>query len=160
MGFKKTSRAVIAAIAALAAAAVCAQVRGVTKDEILLGSHIDLSGPIAELGRAGVNSGKMAEEEINAAGGIHGRKLRIIWEDSGYDPKKAVLAGLKVKKHVKTSLAPGSQVVTEYFEASGDFRRAKSGEAAAAGLRHSRGPGQTQDATERNSVSHQNGKRM
>ena len=82
MGFKKTSLIAIAAAAALVAASASAQVRGVTKDEILLGSHIDLSGPIAELGRAGVNAGKMAEEEINAAGGIHGRKLRILWEDS------------------------------------------------------------------------------
>ena len=96
MGFKKTSLVVIAAVAAFAATAAHAQVRGVTKDEILLGSHIDLSGPIAELGRAGVNAGKMAEEEINAAGGIHGRKLRILWEDSGYDPKKAVLVTQKM----------------------------------------------------------------
>lgn len=72
------------------------QTRGVTKDEILLGSHIDLSGPIAELGRTGVNAARMAEEEINAAGGIHGRKLRILFEDSGYDPKKAVLATQKL----------------------------------------------------------------
>ncbi len=96
MGLKKTSLVAIAVAATLVAANTSAQVRGVTKDEILLGSHIDLSGPIAELGRAGVNAGKMAEEEINAAGGIHGRKLRIIWEDSGYDPKKAVLVTQKM----------------------------------------------------------------
>ena len=34
---------------------------------------------------------KMAVEEINAAGGIQGRKIRLIVEDSGYDPKRAVL---------------------------------------------------------------------
>ncbi len=34
---------------------------------------------------------KMATEEINAAGGIQGRKIRLIVEDSGYDPKRAVL---------------------------------------------------------------------
>lgn len=96
MSIRKTSIAGLAALAVLAAAGVSAQTRGVTKDEILLGSHIDLSGPIAELGRAGVNAGKMAEEEINAAGGIHGRKLRILWEDSGYDPKKAVLVTQKL----------------------------------------------------------------
>ncbi len=33
--------------------------------------------------------------------------------------KKAVEAGLKVKPHVKTSLAPGSKVVTEYLKKSG-----------------------------------------
>ncbi len=38
---------------------------------------------------------------------------------AGLLAKKAVEAGLKVKKHVKTSLAPGSRVVTEYLEKAG-----------------------------------------
>ena len=38
---------------------------------------------------------------------------------AGLLAKKAVLAGLKVKKHVKTSLAPGSRIVTEYLEKAG-----------------------------------------
>jgi aconitate hydratase len=38
---------------------------------------------------------------------------------AGLIAKKAVKKGLKVKPWVKTSLAPGSQVVTEYLEASG-----------------------------------------
>ena len=38
---------------------------------------------------------------------------------AGLIARNAVKFGLKVKPWVKTSLAPGSQVVTEYFEASG-----------------------------------------
>ncbi len=38
---------------------------------------------------------------------------------AGLLAKKAVEAGLKVRKHVKTSLAPGSRVVTEYLERAG-----------------------------------------
>jgi aconitate hydratase len=38
---------------------------------------------------------------------------------AGLLAKKAVEAGLRVQPHVKTSLAPGSRVVTEYFERSG-----------------------------------------
>jgi len=38
----------------------------------------------------------MAVGEINAAGGINGRKLRMILEDNSYDPKKAVLASQKM----------------------------------------------------------------
>lgn len=38
---------------------------------------------------------------------------------AGLLAKNAVTAGLNVKKHVKTSLAPGSKVVTEYLDASG-----------------------------------------
>ncbi len=38
---------------------------------------------------------------------------------AGLLAKKAVKAGLKVNKHVKTSLAPGSRIVTEYLEKAG-----------------------------------------
>ncbi len=38
---------------------------------------------------------------------------------AGLLAKKAVAAGLKVKKHVKTSLAPGSRIVTEDLEKAG-----------------------------------------
>jgi aconitate hydratase len=38
---------------------------------------------------------------------------------AGLLAKKAVLAGLKVKPHIKTSLAPGSRIVTEYLAETG-----------------------------------------
>ena len=38
---------------------------------------------------------------------------------AGLLAKKAVKAGLRVKKHVKTSLAPGSRIVTDYLEKAG-----------------------------------------
>lgn len=38
---------------------------------------------------------------------------------AGLLAKKAVEAGLKVPKHIKTSLAPGSRIVTEYLEKTG-----------------------------------------
>jgi aconitate hydratase len=38
---------------------------------------------------------------------------------AGLLAKKAVAAGLSVKPHVKTSLAPGSRIVTEYLEKAG-----------------------------------------
>ncbi len=38
---------------------------------------------------------------------------------AGLLAKKAVEAGLKVRKHVKTSLAPGSRIVTEYLTKAG-----------------------------------------
>src|SRR5438128_9836328 len=41
---------------------------------------------------------------------------------AGLLAKKAVARGLKVKPYVKTSLAPGSKVVTEYLEKSGLMR--------------------------------------
>ena len=64
---------------------------GISASEIVIGTHQDLSGPIKFWGVPVSNGMKMAVEEINAAGGINGRKIRLILEDSGYDPKRAVL---------------------------------------------------------------------
>src|ERR1700733_9400587 len=70
--------------------------QGISADEIVIGTHQDLSGPIKSWGVPVANGMKMAVDEINASGGVNGRKLRLIVEDSGYDPKKAVLATQKL----------------------------------------------------------------
>lgn len=70
--------------------------QGILPDEIVLGTHQDLSGPIKTWGVAVANGMKLAVEEVNAAGGINGRKIKLIIEDSGYDPKRAVLATQKL----------------------------------------------------------------
>ena len=69
---------------------------GISATEIVIGTHQDLSGPVKGWGVPVSNGMKMAVEEINAAGGINGRKIKLIVEDSGYDPKKAVLASQKL----------------------------------------------------------------
>ncbi|MGQ0683731.1 ABC transporter substrate-binding protein [Bradyrhizobium sp.] len=75
--------------------------QGVSADEIVIGTHQDLSGPIKFWGVPVSNGMKMAVEEINAAGGIHGRKIKLVLEDSGYDPKRAVLASQKMVERDK-----------------------------------------------------------
>src|SRR5256886_6740420 len=74
---------------------------GISATEIVVGTHQDLSGPIKVWGVPVSNGMKMAVEEINAAGGINGRKLRLVIEDSGYDPKRAVLATQKMVERDK-----------------------------------------------------------
>src|SRR5471032_3215356 len=69
---------------------------GISPTELVIGTHQDLSGPIKVWGVPVSNGMKMAVGEINAAGGINGRKLRMILEDNSYDPKKAVLASQKM----------------------------------------------------------------
>jgi len=69
---------------------------GISASEIVIGTHQDLSGPIKGWGVPVSNGMKMAVEEINAAGGVQGRKIKLVVEDSGYDPKKAVLASQKL----------------------------------------------------------------
>jgi len=70
--------------------------QGITDTEIVIGTHQDLSGPIKGWGASVANGMKFAVDEINTSGGIHGRKIKLIVEDSGYDPKKAVLATQKL----------------------------------------------------------------
>ncbi len=81
--------------------------QGVTKDEILIGSIQDLSGPIAGFGKQARFGMQLAVDEINELGGINGRKLRVIFEDSGYDPKKAVLAAQKLVNQDKIFMMVG-----------------------------------------------------
>ncbi len=61
------------------------------KTEILLGQSCALSGPAKNLGeemRAGLLA---AFSAINDAGGIDGRKIRLISRDDGYEPRRAIL---------------------------------------------------------------------
>jgi len=84
------------AMLALGLGQAWAQQQGVTKDEILIGTIQDLSGPLAGYGKAVRNGMQLRIDELNEQGGIHGRKLRLVTEDSGYDPKRAVLAAQKL----------------------------------------------------------------
>jgi len=97
--------ALLGAVFGLVATPALAQVKvtnqGISKDEIVIGTHQDLSGPIKVWGVPVSNGMKMAVEEINAQGGINGRKLKLVLEDSGYDPKRAVLATQKMVERDK-----------------------------------------------------------
>jgi len=98
----------MAAVAlALASGASVAQTQGVSKDEIVVGTIQDLSGPLAAFGKA-VRQGMLLRiDEINEQGGIHGRKLKLVAEDSGYDPKRAVLAAQKLVNQDKVFIVAG-----------------------------------------------------
>jgi branched-chain amino acid transport system substrate-binding protein len=99
--------AMMAAALALAAGTAMAQQQGVTKDEIVIGSIQDLSGPIAGFGKQ-IRLGMMLRvDEVNEQGGINGRKLKLIVEDSAYDPRKAVLAAQKLVNQDKIFIMGG-----------------------------------------------------
>jgi len=78
------------------ATAAATAVDGVTDTEILLGTHNDLSGPAAVAGTGSVNGARMRFEEVNEAGGIYGRKIRYIVEDTGYQVPRAIQAANKL----------------------------------------------------------------
>jgi branched-chain amino acid transport system substrate-binding protein len=84
--------------AAIGLAFSLAHAGGVTDTEIVVGSHLDLSGPVA----AGMpmlrNAMQMRLDEANAAGGVSGRKFKLIVEDNGSQPQLAVRAVQKLIK--------------------------------------------------------------
>jgi branched-chain amino acid transport system substrate-binding protein len=84
------------AMLALAAPLAWAQSQGVGKNEIVLGTIQDLSGPIAAYGKQVRMGMLLRADEVNEQGGVHGRKIRLLVEDSSYEPKKAVLAAQKL----------------------------------------------------------------
>ncbi len=71
-------------------------VRGVTDTEIVIGTYTDLSGVTAMWGINNANAWRMAFDEQNAKGGIHGRTIRYIVEDSQYQVPRAVQAANKL----------------------------------------------------------------
>ncbi|MFZ4478670.1 MAG: ABC transporter substrate-binding protein [Rhodoferax sp.] len=96
------------ALVALAFGTTCSLAQqGVSKTEITLGSIQDLSGPAVSLGKQARLGMLLRVDEINEQGGINGRKLRIIVEDSAYDPKKAFLAAQKLVNQDKIFMMVG-----------------------------------------------------
>jgi branched-chain amino acid transport system substrate-binding protein len=69
---------------------------GVTTDAIVLGQAAVLSGPAAALGQGMKTGMHAAFEEINKRGGIHGRKLKLVSVDDGYEPEKSIVATKKL----------------------------------------------------------------
>ena len=91
----KTTLATLLALA-VAAPPAQAQTQGVSKTEVVLGSIQDLSGPIAGFGKQSRLGMMLRVDEINEQGGVNGRKFKLIFEDSAYDPRKAVLGAQKL----------------------------------------------------------------
>ncbi|AVP58446.1 ABC transporter substrate-binding protein [Pulveribacter suum] len=100
--------AAAAALGLAASAGAWAQAsQGVTKDTITLGSIQDMSGPLAGFGKQ-VRMGMLLRvDEANEQGGVNGRKLELKVEDSGYDPKRAVLAAQKLVNQDKIFMMVG-----------------------------------------------------
>jgi ABC-type branched-subunit amino acid transport system substrate-binding protein len=63
-------------------------VPGVTDREILIGSCSALEGPSHFLGSETVTGAKAYLEMVNDAGGVDGRKLKLLAYDDSYDPAK------------------------------------------------------------------------
>jgi ABC-type branched-subunit amino acid transport system substrate-binding protein len=81
-------------LATAPAVAPAPAVRGVLDDSLVLGMVASFTGSNKERGRTMRLGWEMAIKETNEKGGIHGRKLRLVTQDDGYDPNRT-LAGMK-----------------------------------------------------------------
>lgn len=89
MNRRLANLALLGALCAGVALPAVAQ-QGVTDTEIVLGDIVPMTGPPALLGVPHTIGVRVAVAEVNAAGGINGRKVRMVFEDDGYVPSRTV----------------------------------------------------------------------
>jgi branched-chain amino acid transport system substrate-binding protein len=94
-------KSILAALGAIAVgtavpALAAEPTRGVTENEIVIGTYTDLSGVTAMWGVNNNNAWRMAFDEVNAKGGINGRKIKYITEDNQYQIPRSVQAANKL----------------------------------------------------------------
>ncbi|MBO0333856.1 ABC transporter substrate-binding protein [Sneathiella sp. CAU 1612] len=108
--FLKVSLGAVATIAAVFAGSIgiATADQGIYDDKIVLGSHQPLSGPVALWGVPVTNGMRMAVDQINEKGGVNGRMIELIVEDSAYQQNKAAQAGDKLLKKDKVFALVGA----------------------------------------------------
>lgn len=84
----RTHRYVLLAVALAFTLSACGETEvGVTGDEILIGTWTPLTGPATELSVM-AKAMEAYFQSVNDQGGVHGRNLRLIVKDDGYDPSR------------------------------------------------------------------------
>src|SRR5215469_2144115 len=111
-----------------------ASVPGITKTQILIGSHQPLTGPAAPGYSEIAPAANAYFQYVNAHGGIYGRKIKYTYLDDGYDPSKtasvvrqlvlqtgvfAIFNGLGTPTHLAVVKYLNSAKVPDVFIASG-----------------------------------------
>lgn len=67
-----------------------------SKEPIKIGFFAPVTGPAAADGKSVLDAAKLAVEQKNAAGGINGRKLELVYYDDQFDTKQAVSIAQKL----------------------------------------------------------------
>ncbi len=69
-------------------------------DDIIVGATVPITGPLAGSGLQYYDSLQMAQDDINAAGGINGRRLKVVFEDTQASNSVAVNAFIKLSQQL------------------------------------------------------------
>lgn len=90
--FMKTAlrTSILAAGLALGMSSAAFATQGVSDTEVVIGSNGDLSGVFAAFNVGAIKAAQVIFDEVNEKGGVHGRKIRFVVEDHGYQVPKAV----------------------------------------------------------------------
>ena len=65
---------------------------GVTERQVLVGQFAAFSGPAAQLGQRMRTGIEAFFNAVNAQGGVHGRQLKLVTRDDGYEPEQTKAA--------------------------------------------------------------------
>ncbi|HEX3184310.1 MAG TPA: ABC transporter substrate-binding protein, partial [Pyrinomonadaceae bacterium] len=93
--------------------------------EIVVGYYGDLTGRTASFGQSTRNGVEMAVDEINKAGGIMGRKVRVIVEDDQGEPNKAATVVSKLVNQDKVHAVLGEVASSNSLAAAPKAQEAK-----------------------------------
>ncbi len=88
-------------VGAAAIAGILGTVPAVAADEIVIGASLGRTGIYSTISKTTETSIDIAVREINAAGGINGRKIKLVKFDTAGDPKQAVVAVRKFARDDK-----------------------------------------------------------
>ncbi|MBZ0136525.1 MAG: ABC transporter substrate-binding protein [Planctomycetes bacterium] len=81
---------------------------GVTEDSVKLGLFVSTTGAIADFGLATKNGADIAVSEINAAGGINGKQVELVFYDIASKPEEAKSAATKLATQDKVLVGMGA----------------------------------------------------
>src|SRR5438309_1942239 len=106
--FRVIHAGAVAAALTLAAVLPASAEDGVTADSVTFGQAAVLQGPASALG-IGMQLGiQAAFDEANRKGGVHGRKLKLISHDDGYEPDRSIAQTKKLIEEDKVFALVGA----------------------------------------------------
>jgi branched-chain amino acid transport system permease protein len=124
-------RAWAAAAAGLLALSAPARAQG--DGEIVLGATCAVTGQLAATGLTVVRALEMAVEDVNAAGGVNGKRLRLVNEDAGSSNSSAVTAYVKLVQQHKPPFVFISSYSPQILAQADEVARARIGAMHAGG---------------------------
>lgn len=118
-------RTLLAATSGLAFAPLAARAAAPAGEPLLIGVSGPLSGPAAQYGAQWKKGFDLAIEEINGAGGVLGRPIGYVFEDSQSDPRQSVGIAQKIVADPRLLMEAGDFASPASMAASPIYQRAK-----------------------------------